>query len=157
MEIKKVNTAKKEEEQEREREIEAKRMASQGKIKKPKPGTEVKKGIPKTRLIFYLSTLAVLILASAAYNFFQYRSATQPHPPEKEIQAEDKSYEFYELCSDIEIYRDEFGEYPTFIKDLVYSDNLDYTRRQDDSFVLKYHDEHIDLSYDSKKDRSKIE
>jgi len=112
--------------------------------------------LPKGKLAAYLAVILSLVTASIVYNIVKYRQANQPFIMGIPESPEELSLEFYNLCSDIEEYKDEFGNYPESIQDMLFSNHLMYRRFPDNSFRLVYDDGRTNLIFDSKQDQDLI-
>ncbi len=154
MEIKKIDRKRVEAKKEEEAQIaKAKaRFARQERAEKRQKAGK----IPKKRLAIYIAILAVLVSASLAYSFLVISRASQPVETDSATTIETLSMEFYELCDDIENIKLDQGEYPESIKDMIFSDFLNYVLLSDGSFLLSYDDGQVSLSYDSSKDTEEI-
>jgi hypothetical protein len=108
--------------------------------------------LPKGRLLTYGAIILMLLTASIVYNIYQIQKASSPFVMGVPDSWEELSVEFYNLCSDIEEHKEEFGDYPESIRDMLFSNNLMYRRLPDDSFRLVYDDGANTLTFDSKRD-----
>lgn len=108
--------------------------------------------LPKARLLAYGAVILMLLTASIVYNIYQIKQANSPFIMGVPNSWEELSVEFYNLCSDIEEHKEEFGAYPESIRDMLFSNNLMYRRLPDDTFRLVYDDGVNTLSFDSKRD-----
>ena len=151
MEIKRIDRKRVKEKKEEEAEI-AKAAARIERLKREEQERKSKK-IPKSRIAMYVFVSVVIISASLIYNFAFLAKAKQPIAIESGPNSHTVKMEFQELCSDIEQYMQETGEYPESMEEWSFSDHLTYTCQSDKrSFQLTYDDGRVSLSYDSLKD-----
>ncbi len=114
------------------------------------------KNIPRKRLTVYGALIIILLIVTLVYNIYMYLQANQPILSDiPEIQ-EELSIEFYNLCADIEEYKEEYGAYPDSAQDMLFSDHLKYRKYGNLAFQLRYDDGKIRFNFDSATDLENI-
>ena len=154
MEIKEINRKRAQEKKDEKARLDklklrlAKEERAQKKLKAEK--------IPKSRLIVYISILAVLVISSLTYNLVSLSKSRQPIESESAASDDILTILFFDLCNDIEALKQEQGTYPESIEEMKFSDHLTYHLFSDGSFSLAYNDSRLALSFDSSKDAEMI-